>query len=158
MGQNEKPAGDTIQKILRFEIKRKGFVNITVIGVSMEPALQAGDVITVCECGEYKLGDILVYVYKTGELLVHRLLKIGSKYYCKGDNAFRLEDVEKTQVLGKVIAVNGELPIPWDERKIDMSYNVNRAFYECRYDVKKTKQTEIYKLYEKNVLKERGCL
>ena len=68
-------------------------MTIKVIGVSMEPTFFEGDSVTVQRSESYNIGDILVFTYK-GELLIHRLLKIeNGRYFCKGDNAFRLEDM-----------------------------------------------------------------
>jgi len=112
-----------LYNILLSQLKNNRDVDITVTGVSMEPALRAGDIVTI-RCGEtYEVGDILVFLYKNNELLVHRLLRIkDQRYFCKGDNAFRLEDVSYEQIFGKVIKVNGEdVPSP-SSQQIELSY------------------------------------
>ncbi len=85
-----------IQKILMFRSRIKKPFRLSVAGNSMLPILHAGDSILVCRKDIYEEGDILVFFYKQNELLVHRLLKIkNGRYFCKGDNAFRLEDNTK---------------------------------------------------------------
>jgi len=86
---------DTQIKILQLQLKTVGHAMLTVSGDSMLPVLSDGDVVTLKKEDQYKLGDILVYPYKEGMLLIHRLLLIDNcRYYCKGDNSLRLEDVD----------------------------------------------------------------
>jgi len=146
-----------INKILQAQKKKGNPFEISVVGISMNPTLFEGDIISIQPQKEYDVGDILVFNYKQDELLVHRLLKTENNiYFCKGDNSFRLEDVKKELVIGKVFAVmrNGEtisLP-PVTKRLIYMSTAVNKVFLKCRYDVETTKETYIYKLYNKIIL------
>lgn len=142
-----------LQKLLFVQVRSGKPVDITVEGVSMQPTLTASDVVTLVSREEYDIGDILVFTYKQEGLLIHRLLdKQEGRYFCKGDNAFRLEDITQEQIVGKVIAVNSD-PLPsCPSRLATLSYLVNRAFVRCRYDVEKTKQTEIYGLYKKSIL------
>ena len=145
--------GNLKYKLLPLLIRSKGKADITVVGVSMNPTLFEGDIITIQHCDNYEVGDIINFTYKTGELLVHRLLKKDRRYFCKGDNAFRLEDITFEQIIGKVTAVNSNPIQAWDGWKIQLSYDVNRAFIRCRYDNQKTKQTDIYKLYNNIILR-----
>lgn len=134
-------------------------VDISVVGVSMNPTFYENDTITVKKFDDYEIGDVLVFTYKSGELLVHRLLdKKDGLYFCKGDNSFRLEDILKDQIAGKVIRLNLRPLAPCSKQLITLSYQVNRAFVNCRYDIDKTKQTKIYQLYEKTFLKERDTI
>lgn len=142
-----------LQKLLFAQAKSGRPVDITVEGVSMHPTLYAGDVVTLVACEEYEIGDILVFTYKQEGLLIHRLLdKKDGRYFCKGDNAFRLEDITQEPIAGKVTAVNGLPLLPCPPRLVTLSYLVNRAFFRCRYDVEKTKQTDMYRLYEKVII------
>ena len=140
-------------KLLIAQIRVSGRVKISVVGASMNPILFDGDQITVSPCEYYFPGDILVYNYKQEGLLVHRLLYVKeNKYFCKGDNSFRLEDISKEQIVGKIILVNEKEPPPCTERILKISYLVNREFLKCRYNIEKTKQSDIYQLYKKVVL------
>ena len=144
---------DIYLKIMQAKSKLKTCFDITVAGSSMLPVLKESDIITITGQDDYRIGDVLVFIYKQGELLVHRLLKIqNGKYYFKGDNSFRLEDVTKEQIIGKVITANG---VPLQERNsehIAMSYAVNREFRKCGYDAEKTKQSDIYTFYASKYL------
>jgi PqqD family protein of HPr-rel-A system len=143
-----------IRKILKVQIAAKKQIELSITGVSMNPILFEGDNVIVQRCDDYNIGDILVFTYKTGELLIHRLLlKRADKYFCKGDNAFRLEDIEEEQIIGKVVSVNGRELVPYPRQLTELSYRINRTFFRCRYDAEKTKQTDIFKLYEKTILK-----
>ena len=141
------------QKILFASLRAGRQMTIDVTGVSMEPTMRAGDRITLCRAERYEIGDILVFTYK-GELLVHRLLKEeNGRYFCKGDNAFRLEDVTEEEIAGKVILCNGQPLFPFSPEEIALSYLVNRAFRKCGYDAEKTKQSGIYRFYHQTIQK-----
>jgi len=144
------------EKLLRAQKQRGKPFEITVIGDSMNPILSEGDTVTVQPCEDYETGDILVFNYKQGELLVHRLLiKRDGRYFCKGDNSFRLEDMPPDQIIGKVVLINGnELPC-CSEKLVALSYAVSRQFRKSAYDIEKTKQTGIYRLYQKIILNKR---
>lgn len=144
---------DLMYKLLKAQIKASGQAEISVVGVSMNPNLFDGDRITVSPCENYIPGDILIFNYKQEGLLVHRLLySKDEKYFCKGDNSFRLEDITKEQIVGKVVLVNGNKLAPCTDRILQISYLVNREFVKCRYDTAKTKQSDIYRLYKKTIL------
>lgn len=139
-------------------IKLKGQANVTVFGISMEPSLFEGDIVTIQKCDKYSIGDILVFNYKNEGVLIHRLLRYNNRYFCKGDNSFRLEDVDLNEIIGKAVLVNGT-PIPdWPEWKINLSYLVNRTFVKNRYDKTETKKTSIYKLYKALILRKEDTI
>lgn len=134
-------------KILCAQLHREKTVNIAVTGISMNPTMYEGDEITVCSTDHYKIGDILVFFYKE-ELLVHRLLKTeGNLFFCKGDNAFRLEDITHDNIAGKVILHNQQPlspPPPW---LVPLSLQINHCFHQCGFSVEQTKQTTLYRFY-----------
>ena len=147
------------QQLLSVQLHRQGQAVIAVTGVSMNPTLLAGDFITIAPSPTYTIGDILVFRYKHRELLVHRLLDIREgRYYCKGDNALRMEDILPEQIFGRVTAIerHGQevLMPPCNTRSLTLSRLVNRAFLACRYDAEKTKQTYIYQLYQRCILQQ----
>ena len=141
-----------ITKILPLLIKSKGAVSIIVKGHSMFPLLKDGDNVTICISNEYYVGDILLFVYKNDELLLHRLVNKSNRYYCKGDNAFRLEDINKDQIIGKLTHVNGAKIEKWASWKTALSFKISRIFFRNRYDLQKTKNTYIYRFYEHIIL------
>lgn len=144
-----------IAGILQAHSKLKRPIKITVMGFSMNPTLYEGDCITVLSQDSYQVGDILVFRYKQDELLVHRLLEIkNNTYYCKGDNAFRLEDIKVEQITGKVIeATRGEtsLKIDISDKALQLSLEVNREFVMQRYSIEKTMKTQINGLYQAEI-------
>ena len=148
-----------LYSVLYARLKGGHDVNVTVSGVSMEPSLCAGDVVTIRRADFYEVGDILVFRYKNDELLIHRLLLIkNERYYCKGDNAFRLEDVTYEQIAGKVVLKNDEKVIPFAQTEITLSYLVNRAFRKSGYRVDETKKSAIYRFYQQYMRKKEDMM
>jgi hypothetical protein len=150
---------DMISKILiqRRELGKP--VTMKVEGDSMLPALKPGDLISVVHSDRISEGDILAFFYRHGEVLVHRCVKLTeSKIYCKGDNAFRLEDITPDRIIGHVTAVvrdGGTLPVRGPDRTMAaLSYKVGREFVRRKYDPNQTRESEIYKLYEQKYLKQ----
>lgn len=140
-------------KLLPSIIKAKGQAEITVTGISMEPTFFENDIILIKRFDEYQIGDILVFNYKNEGLLIHRLLKHENRYFLKGDNAFRLEDISYEQVIGKAVLLNNTPIEVWEDWKIKLSYSVNRQFTKLGYDREKTMNTDIYKLYSALILR-----
>lgn len=140
----------TPKQLLLLRAKIKKPFELTVDGVSMLPVLHPGDSITICAKDEYSVGDIVVFFYKNDELLVHRLLKIDKgRYFCKGDNSFRLEDVDSSALIGSVLLDADPNNTP---EFISASYAVSRVFRRCGYDVEKVKTTPEYIEYKEKYL------
>lgn len=149
---------ELMQKLLLAQLRAKKQAEIAVVGVSMNPTLVENDRILIAPAEDYQIGEILVFSYKQGELLVHRLLdKKDGRYFCKGDNAFRLEDVVKEQIFGKVLSATREgkrLPLYTDDQELlSLSMQVHEAFVQSRYQIENTKSTEIYKRYQMTILR-----
>lgn len=62
-----------------------GFAQIIVISGSMQPCIEAGDLIVIKEQEEYKEGDIVTY--RSGRIFItHRIIEINrSEFIAKGD-------------------------------------------------------------------------
>lgn len=145
---------DLLKRILFMKLRKGDDVDITVTGISMEPLLYAGDIVTLRHTDNYEIGDILAFVYKNGELLIHRLLEVkNGRYYCKGDNALRLEDITLDQIAGKAVLKNGAaFPSP-NEAMITLSLLVNRAFRKSGYRADETRKSDIYRFYQQYMRK-----
>ena len=142
-----------MQKLLFANLRAGRDMTIAVTGVSMNPTMWEGDRVTLQKSDAYTIGDVLVFVYK-GELLIHRLLKIeNGRYFCKGDNAFRLEDMAIDQIAGKVVLLNEKPLAPLPHALLTLSYLVSRRFKKCGYDVERTKQSGIYRFYYQTIWK-----
>ncbi len=123
---------------------------LTVSGVSMNPVLQNGDTVSVCSRDEYYPGDILVFVYKNSEILIHRLLKTEKgRYFCKGDNSFRIEDVEKDAIAGAITLQSDRNNNP---SFISASSAIGGIFKKLGYSKEKTVQTPEYIDYKEKYL------
>lgn len=127
---------------------------LTVTGFSMNPVLYEGDIVTISPEDNYNVGEILVFVYNENELLIHRLIEIKDGiYYCKGDNALRMEKTSTDNIFGKVSQIrrsgqNIHIP-PCTDKLIIMAKAVNAMFFKRRYDPVKTREAYIYKIYNK---------
>ena len=144
---------ELVSKVLSAILKSKGQAEITVMGISMNPTLFEGDKVIIKKSNEYIIGDIIVFNYKNEGILIHRLLKYDGRYFCKGDNAFRLEDIEYNQIIGKAVLVNNTTIQPWDDWKVRLSYSLNREFVKLRYNMDKIKKGNIYRIYSVLILR-----
>ena len=144
---------ELVSKVLSAILKSKGQAEITVMGISMNPTLFEGDKVIIKKSNEYIIGDIIVFNYKNEGILIHRLLKYDGRYFCKGDNAFRLEDIEYNKIIGKAVLVNNTTIQPWDDWKVRLSYSLNREFVKLRYNMDKIKKSNIYRIYSVLILR-----
>lgn len=132
----------------------ESIIRVSVSGTSMFPTLLPFDSAIIARSDSYKPGSILVFSYKSEGYIIHRLLCISNnRYFCKGDNSFRLEEVKAEQVLGKVLFVKrGEQifkPPEVDNRFIEMSMGIYKEFVRNGYDVRKTMESNLYIEYSK---------
>ena len=142
----------TPKQLLLLRAKVKKPFELSVDGISMLPILHPGESIKVCAKDEYTVGDILVFFYKDDSLLAHRLLKVeNGRYFCKGDNAFRLEDIEKSNIVGAVMLDNDVNNTP---DFIAASYSISRVFRKMAYNSEKVKLSAEYAEYARNYLGE----
>ena len=124
--------------------------DVTITGFSMNPLFSENDIVTIKPMDNYKVGDILVFYYIGEVPLVHRLLAVNDGVFvCKGDNAFRVEEITEDKIIGKVIALNGDPIPPCPTKLVALSMEVNRAFHKMGRIIKETRKTDIYKLYQK---------
>lgn len=87
-------------------MKTKAIREVAVQGSSMEPRLRHGDYALIVPQNQYRIGDIVLFPHLQEGLLLHRIVKIDElNYFCKGDNAFRLERVTKDCIIGCVRSV-----------------------------------------------------
>ena len=142
----------TPKQLLLLRAKVKKPFELIVDGISMLPVIRPGDRIRVCVKDTYAAGDILVFFYKDNSLLVHRLLKVDNgRYFCKGDNSFRLEDIEKQNIIGAVLLDHDANNTP---DFITASYSISRIFRNMAYDLEKVRSTAEYAEYTKKYLGE----
>lgn len=84
-------------------------VSMTVFGTSMEPFLiHNRDRIYFQQPKEpIKKGDMVFFQRKTGEYVMHRIMKVkNQQYYLAGDHQTFLEGpIERSQIFAKIIAV-----------------------------------------------------
>ena len=101
---------------------------------------------------------------------VNKLEKYGSKiheffsdtvYYCKGDNAFRLERVKESDVIGKVCKIyraGKHIQIKErDSQFVELSFKIYGLYLRNMFNKDIVKETQIYKDYYNKYLREE-CL
>lgn len=83
-------------------IEKFGFVIVSIKGTSMLPLLvEASDTVKLVAPNNLKASDVVLYERSTGELVLHRIIKIkDNKYIMCGDNQFVLEkNISKEQII-----------------------------------------------------------
>jgi hypothetical protein len=144
-------------KILKFELKCQGSIELTVNGISMLPALLPDDKINIETNSNYKLGDILVFFYGGSGLIVHRLLlQRKGRFFLKGDNSFALEETTGDSILGKVASIQRDnrrfIPPLVDKGFITSSLEISSEFIKCGYNAEKVMQTRKYLVFANSYL------
>lgn len=129
----------------------------------MLPRLRPGDTAYILRQDSYQIGDVIVFPYRNEGFIVHRILQIlPSTCVCKGDNSFRLEIVNISDILGKVIHIlRGADSIDINSIKIDNlesfiqdSFHINSIFKKAGSKASVTKKSIDYKRYEEQYLYE----
>ena len=126
---------------------------VSVTGNSMYPSILQNDKVFISRKDDYDVGTILVYAYRSEQYLIHRLLRcINNRYYCKGDNSFRLEDVGKQDILGQVefILRNNHIIIPKyvTPEFIQHSFKIGLEFLSNGFNREKIQNSDIYIKYK----------
>ena len=145
---------DIISRILNKLIDNDFTIKIRISGNSMTPILLDNEVVSIKKKSNYIPGDILIFRYKMNVLLAHRLLAIeNNQYYCKGDNSFRIENVNYDQIVGVVLIDNDKNNNP---EFINFSIKIGRLFRKCKYNRDLIIATEEYKSYSAQYLTSAG--
>lgn len=140
----------TLKQLLIIRSKMWSLLEFIIEGTSMFPIIHPGDIVNVYAKREYSVGDILAFFYRDEKVLVHRLLKIkNERYFCKGDNAFRLEIISKNDIIG---AVKIESDFNNTPDFIFSSYMINYIFKKNGYNVEKTRLSNEYICYAEKYL------
>ncbi len=93
-------------KLLDFYKKNKIMYSLTVNGDCMAPTLKNGDIVCICPCEQYYVGDIVVCLDINGIRYIHRIYEIvDGKYITKADNNLYTdgEPITYDRVFGKVV-------------------------------------------------------
>ena len=119
------------------EIRQNGYLVYTNVGVSMMPLLRQNRDLMVIQnkvgrCHRY---DAVLYKRKSGEYVLHRILKVREKdYVICGDNRWRREyGITDEQIIGVLTAVvrDGKT-VPVTDRKYQMYVHLWCDFYYIR--------------------------
>ena len=130
----------------------QGKCRLMIQGTSMSPVICEGETVEIQRYDTYSIGDILVFYYKNEGLLAHRCLKIKEgRYFCKGDNSLRLEDITTEQIVGKIDLPNDPHRT---EEFLNASYGISYLFRKCRYNREIIMQTEEYQEYKRKYLEQ----
>lgn len=148
-----------------------GFLNIdiyTVVSDSMSPKLKTNDIIIVKKGynnNEFKVGNIITFKRKDGEIITHRISKIISSnlqnaYKTKGDNNDTEDEdtVLYNDIIGKVIYVMPRLGnlIKVLKNKVFFAsciiLLVLITYYDMRIKKRKQERKLVREKYEKNLI------
>lgn len=88
-----------------YPVKLFGFAFLVVTTGSMEPEIDAGELIIIKEFDKYKIGDVVSFIDKDDFLVTHRIIGLNEeKMITKGDNNNLLdEEINLNNIKGKVI-------------------------------------------------------
>ena len=138
-------------KFLKERIQERGSLRITVSGISMYPILIEGDEVIISSSESINIGDIIVFLHY-GSLLIHRVLEQHEKgFLCKGDNAFDVEKIVFSQVLGKVISINGIDATPCPSWLIHSSKRINCLYEKFNHDTNSVRMDNEYLNFKKMI-------
>lgn len=86
-------------------IKIFGKSIVVVTTGSMEPEINAGDLLIISESKNYKIGDIVTYQDNEGFLVTHRIIQINQDTFISKGDSNNLSDEENlnNNIKGKVI-------------------------------------------------------
>ncbi len=86
------------------ELRKGNNVTYFTVGVSMRPLLiERKTHVTIAPLENAKNGDILLYIRKNGNQVLHRCIKQDREFYhMRGDNTLGLEPIKREQALGVV--------------------------------------------------------
>lgn len=88
-----------------YPVKLFGMSFLVVVTGSMEPEIEAGELIIIRETDKYKVGDIVTFVDQDDFLITHRIVNLNDKnMVTKGDSNNLLdEETNLKNIKGKVI-------------------------------------------------------
>lgn len=91
-------------------------VRITLKGISMRPTLNEGDTLTLepVATADVSMGDVVLFRHE-GRYCLHRVVNIvGECCTMQGDNCYTTEECRRSDVLGRLVEVNGSAD--WQRR------------------------------------------
>lgn len=147
---------DIIKRIFSTQLSKR--IQTVVKGDSMIPEMLPNDQVILEQCQLYDIGEIIVYHYLDEGILVHRILDYqNGLYYCKGDNAFRVEKVPPNTIIGKVINLIRNNQIIELQKKdlnfINLSYQINKLLIENNGNREMVTESSLYKEYYSKYIK-----
>lgn len=98
-------------KLLKKAINELEVIKIKVEGESMLPTIKPEEVVYIASIHHYspRVGDILLYVSKLGNLVLHRIINIKNEiFYMKGDNEDYIDEIQFNQIIGFMDMSNKE--------------------------------------------------
>lgn len=148
-------------RVIEFILSINLDIKLRINGDSMLPDLQNNEIVKIVKCDNYELGDVVLFVYENKYLLIHRIVSLNKDYYfCKGDNAFKIEQIPHKNVYGKCVCkIRNDKEIQLnkiDRKALELSYKIGILLKELNYDYEKVKVSDIYNEYNNYYLKRRG--
>ncbi len=127
------------------ELKGGKTVTYFTVGCSMRPLLKERRThVMIAPASNVKKRDIVLYVRKSGALILHRCMKIkGEFYFMRGDNTYGLEPIKKEQAIGVVTDIyrNGKCFSVENNPLYEVYITIWNIIYPIRWLYKKTRET-----------------
>lgn len=98
---NKSVALSDIYPLIEEQLLSGGSASFVIHGTSMLPLLRDRlDSVRVIKADKIKRRDIILYRRASGEFILHRVVRVkGNTLYCRGDNQFDNEIIDKSQLL-----------------------------------------------------------
>lgn len=99
---------EALLPLLQLQMDNGTKAPLTITGISMLPMLSPDRDTVYLEkfTGDVKSGDVILYRRATGEFILHRIISAGEPMICCGDNQWQPEQVQREQVIARVVEFN----------------------------------------------------
>lgn len=118
-------------------LEKNGFIIYPFEGTSMLPLLvENEDKVHIKKDDNFEVNDVVLFEPSKNHFVLHRIIEIkDDKYYIIGDNSNKLEIIEKSKILGKMVGFYKKTEYFEIDRKEYIEY-VNQLLFSNEYNKK----------------------
>lgn len=116
-------------------LEKNGFIIYPFEGTSMLPLLvEKEDKVHIKKVDNFEVNDVVLFEPSKNHFVLHRIIEIkDDKYYIIGDNASKLDVIEKSKILGKMVGFYKKTEYFEIDRKEYIDY-VNQLLFSNEYN------------------------
>lgn len=116
-------------------LEKNGFIIYPFEGTSMLPLLvENEDKVHIKKDNNFEVNDVVLFEPSKNHFVLHRIIHIeGEKYFIIGDNASKLDIIEKSKILGKMVGFYKKNEYFELDRKEYLDY-VNQLLFSNEYN------------------------